>query len=630
MYLSLIILPLLGSIVSGFFGRKVGVKGAQLITCSCVIITTVLSILCFIEVGLNNIPVTINLFRWIDSEWFNIIWGFQFDSLTVCFVGLCSAQIEAVLVLIQLYKKMLMKKSFSYMIVSVSASPKSPYTLKSLNGFTNQKLKLTCLAFGASLRCLSSSGRKSIVGRLNQKMSYSMLSSDAEGYAALKEGFHPMAESEFLQWFVGFTDAEGNFSINPVLSKDGLTISKVGFMFKIALHEDDEKVLRYISTKLGVGGVRLYKNECIFSVTDKKGILSLISIFDKYNLNTSKYLDYLDFKEAFFYYIDREKNLDIYSKSKVKTKILELKNKMNTSRVDFDRPESSKIIITKYWLLGFIEGDGSFFIRRDNLRPTFSVENTGVQLPVLLKIKEFLESSLGFDKYSLYKIKNSSIISITTVKSRRVNSRSSVFLSINNINVIYNYLIPFFSDVEFLTKKGKDFHAFKIISKAVYEGAYRIEEIRSLILKLSNTMNNFRLSTYKGVVQYLNKEELNKLITAAPTIERLIDGRVRDKITKKILTKQVSCVYEILKNDEEVLLAGSLTEAASIVGLYPETLSKYLDVELLNLDFIEIKNFKIRRVGVFCNVRHPERSRNLVLFDNTFISIWTLNNNYLL
>lgn len=86
------------------------------------------------------------------------------------------------------------------MIVSVSASPKSPYTLKSLNGFTNQKLKLICLAFfDASLRCLSSSVRKSIVCRLNQKMSYSMLSSDTEGYAALKEGFHPMAEPEFLQ-----------------------------------------------------------------------------------------------------------------------------------------------------------------------------------------------------------------------------------------------------------------------------------------------------------------------------------------------------------------------------------------------------------------------------------------------
>lgn len=83
MYLSIIILPLLGSIVSGFFGRKVGVKGAQLITCASVIITTILSILSFFEIGFNNIPVTLNLFRWIDSEWFNIIWGFQYDSLTV-------------------------------------------------------------------------------------------------------------------------------------------------------------------------------------------------------------------------------------------------------------------------------------------------------------------------------------------------------------------------------------------------------------------------------------------------------------------------------------------------------------------------------------------------------------------
>ena len=83
MYLSIIVLPLLGSIVSGFFGRKLGVSGAQIITCSSVVITTILSILAFFEVGFNNIPVTINLFRWIDSEWYNIIWGFQFDSLTV-------------------------------------------------------------------------------------------------------------------------------------------------------------------------------------------------------------------------------------------------------------------------------------------------------------------------------------------------------------------------------------------------------------------------------------------------------------------------------------------------------------------------------------------------------------------
>jgi NADH-ubiquinone oxidoreductase chain 5 len=83
MYLAIIILPLLGSIASGFFGRKVGVNGAQLITCSAVLITTMLAVLAFFEVGLNNIPVSIQVFRWIDSESLDVSWGFHFDSLTV-------------------------------------------------------------------------------------------------------------------------------------------------------------------------------------------------------------------------------------------------------------------------------------------------------------------------------------------------------------------------------------------------------------------------------------------------------------------------------------------------------------------------------------------------------------------
>ena len=83
MYLALIIFPLLGSISSGFFGRKIGVTGSQLLTCMFVLITTIFSIISFFEVGFNNIAVTIKLFRWIDSESFNILWGFNFDSLTV-------------------------------------------------------------------------------------------------------------------------------------------------------------------------------------------------------------------------------------------------------------------------------------------------------------------------------------------------------------------------------------------------------------------------------------------------------------------------------------------------------------------------------------------------------------------
>ncbi|KAF2206126.1 hypothetical protein CERZMDRAFT_115910 [Cercospora zeae-maydis SCOH1-5] len=59
MYLSLIILPLLGSIISGFFGRKVGVTGSHTITCACVITTTLLSVISFFEVVSMLIPVLI-------------------------------------------------------------------------------------------------------------------------------------------------------------------------------------------------------------------------------------------------------------------------------------------------------------------------------------------------------------------------------------------------------------------------------------------------------------------------------------------------------------------------------------------------------------------------------------------
>ena len=83
MYLAIIILPLLGSIASGFFGRKTGVSGAQIITCTAVVTTTVFAVVAFFEVGLNNIPVSIEVFRWIDSESLNVYWAFHFDSLTV-------------------------------------------------------------------------------------------------------------------------------------------------------------------------------------------------------------------------------------------------------------------------------------------------------------------------------------------------------------------------------------------------------------------------------------------------------------------------------------------------------------------------------------------------------------------
>nr|CAI9430473.1 NADH dehydrogenase subunit 5 [Fomitopsis pinicola] len=83
MYISILLLPLLGSIVSGFLGRKIGVSGSHIITCTCLILTSILVSVAFYEVGICGSPVSIYLNSWIESEFLSISWEFLFDQLTV-------------------------------------------------------------------------------------------------------------------------------------------------------------------------------------------------------------------------------------------------------------------------------------------------------------------------------------------------------------------------------------------------------------------------------------------------------------------------------------------------------------------------------------------------------------------
>jgi NADH-ubiquinone oxidoreductase chain 5 len=83
MYLTILILPLLGSLASGFFGRKIGITGSQIISCACLILTSLLISVAFYQVCLCNSPVYIYLGSWINSDLLSINWEFYFDQLTV-------------------------------------------------------------------------------------------------------------------------------------------------------------------------------------------------------------------------------------------------------------------------------------------------------------------------------------------------------------------------------------------------------------------------------------------------------------------------------------------------------------------------------------------------------------------
>ena len=83
MFLSILILPLLGAVISGFLGRKIGVTGSHIITSSSVILSALLATVAFYEVGIAGSPVYVYLCNWIDTELLSIDWEFKFDQLTV-------------------------------------------------------------------------------------------------------------------------------------------------------------------------------------------------------------------------------------------------------------------------------------------------------------------------------------------------------------------------------------------------------------------------------------------------------------------------------------------------------------------------------------------------------------------
>ena len=86
MYALAIFLPLVGAILAGFGGRWLGDRGAQIVTCGCMLISAAIGCVILAEVGLGGNPQTVELFSWINSGSFEVNWSLRFDTLTAVMV----------------------------------------------------------------------------------------------------------------------------------------------------------------------------------------------------------------------------------------------------------------------------------------------------------------------------------------------------------------------------------------------------------------------------------------------------------------------------------------------------------------------------------------------------------------
>lgn len=170
--------------------------------------------------------------------------------------------------------------------------------------------------------------------------------------------------SFFLQWFVGFVDGEGNFLISP--SSPRGERAHIIFRFRIRLHIDDKPTLDCIKAVLGVGVVKIEKDSCIYIVSSISDLIDIIiPIFNKYPLLSTKTFYFNDFYRAILIKLN---HLGTSLSKSSYDEIVRIKNGMNSQRTTYNDLLLTSLAynnnyLNAYWLLGFIEGEGTFGIK---------------------------------------------------------------------------------------------------------------------------------------------------------------------------------------------------------------------------------------------------------------------------
>lgn len=171
--------------------------------------------------------------------------------------------------------------------------------------------------------------------------------------------------TNFYEWLVGVTDGDGTFHFSK--TKKGVW----SFTFKISQSNYNLRLLYHIKSMLGVGSVSVpnSKDNCAeYRVRDIKHIIQyILPVFDQYPLLTSKHFSYTIFKQAILIMND-----STLTKQQKDLLISELNSK--TMPNDYVSPawqtvnntvttvEDAMKVMSKSWLIGFTEAEGSFYI----------------------------------------------------------------------------------------------------------------------------------------------------------------------------------------------------------------------------------------------------------------------------
>ena len=123
----IVFLPLVASIISGFFGKYIGERSSEVITSLFVSISAILSLFIFYNVIIENYENNLTIVSWISSGSLNVNWSIKIDSLS-----------SVMLVVVTLVSAIVHIYSIGYM----SRDPHKPRFMAYLSLFTFSMLAL--------------------------------------------------------------------------------------------------------------------------------------------------------------------------------------------------------------------------------------------------------------------------------------------------------------------------------------------------------------------------------------------------------------------------------------------------------------------------------------------------------
>ena len=346
---------------------------------------------------------------------------------------------------------------------------------------------------------------------------------------------------KFYQWFSGLVDGEGHFSIFSSSAAGASKGKTYGFSFAIGLHKDDKETLNFIVKELGMGKISFYANSARLVISDAKSIKSLIEIFTHFPLKSTKLLDFLAFKKAFLLYTQKkEKTLEILEEIKL------IKEGMNSKRTDFDMSSiynKDTIDININWLLGFIEGEGSFFALRrtpTNFSLVFSLTQLNSNKLLMEAIQEFfnnlaesLQAGIEGKSFNIGSWRDGKEGSFAYLHlENKSNKKDILTLHITRIEYLLSIFIPLFDSLSWHSKKYLDYLDWKALLHIRAKGLITNLKDLEVVDLILGQMNNKRLTTNReseetvSVDRNLLLEKIENLLAKPSNFEVKEDGRI--------------------------------------------------------------------------------------------------------